>query len=137
VAGHAVTWLDLVALMYGVYYMFIEQPGLAGPVASCMILGCWYSAQMAKLSVGADSLWQPCVGIHICCWIAQFYGHGAHEGRAPALLDNLFQAVFMAPLFVLMEVMFKFGYRKDFQVHIQKKVDIAIAEFKESTKKGK
>jgi len=62
VAGHAVTWLDLVALMYGVYYMVIEQPGLAGPIASVMILGCWYSAQYAKLAVGADALWQPCVG---------------------------------------------------------------------------
>jgi len=77
------------------------------------------------------------LGIHITCWVAQFYGHGAHEGRAPALLDNLFQAVFMAPLFVLMEVMFKFGYRHEFQVHIQKKVDVAIAKFKESTKKSK
>ena len=26
------------------------------------------------------------------------------QGRAPALLDNLFQAIFMAPLFVLLEV---------------------------------
>lgn len=43
----------------------------------------------------------------------------------------------MAPLFVLMEVMFKFGYRHEFQVHIQKKVDVAIAKFKESTKKSK
>ena len=35
----------------------------------------------------------------------------SNPGRAPALLDNLFQAVFMAPLFVLMEVMFMLGYR--------------------------
>lgn len=33
-------------------------------------------------------------------YLAQFYGHGVHEGRSPALLDNLFQALFMAPLFV-------------------------------------
>ena len=29
------------------------------------------------------------IGLHIVCWLAQFYGHGVHEGRAPALLDNL------------------------------------------------
>lgn len=38
------------------------------------------------------------------CWVAQFVGHGVFEGRAPALLDNLFQAFFMAPVFVLLEV---------------------------------
>ena len=27
--------------------------------------------------------------IHVSCWVAQFYGHGVHERRAPALLDNL------------------------------------------------
>jgi uncharacterized membrane protein YGL010W len=27
--------------------------------------------------------------IHVGSWIAQFYGHGVHEKRAPALLDNL------------------------------------------------
>ena len=27
--------------------------------------------------------------IHIVGWIAQLYGHGVHEGRSPALLDNL------------------------------------------------
>lgn len=26
---------------------------------------------------------------HVGTWIAQFYGHGVHEKRAPALLDNL------------------------------------------------
>lgn len=29
-------------------------------------------------------------GVNVVAWIAQFYGHGVHEGRAPALLDNLF-----------------------------------------------
>ena len=27
--------------------------------------------------------------IHVSCWLAQFYGHGVHEGRSPALVDNL------------------------------------------------
>lgn len=29
-------------------------------------------------------------------WIAQFIGHGAFEGRAPALLDNLLQCEWSA-----------------------------------------
>ena len=147
-----VNWLDMVAALYAVYYLVIEQPGIAGPIASAMIAGCWYTANLAKSTYSYDFLFPRCVGLHILCWIAQFYGHGAHEGifdhtivvyynpnllclfvgRAPALLDNLPQAIFMAPLFVLMEVLFMFGYRKQFQIDIQKKVDIAIDNFKKS-----
>lgn len=40
----------------------------------------------------------------VACWVAQFVGHGVFEGRRPALLDNVAQAFFMAPVFVLLEV---------------------------------
>ena len=36
------------------------------------------------------------IGLHVVCWLAQFYGHGVHEGRAPALLDNLIGGAFFA-----------------------------------------
>ncbi len=49
-------------------------------------------------------------------------GHGAFEKRAPALLDSLDQALLTAPLFVLMEVAFFLGYRKEFHAKIMKKV---------------
>ncbi|CAN0360727.1 unnamed protein product, partial [Phaeothamnion confervicola] len=44
--------------------------------------------------------------VHVAGWLAQFWGHGVHEGRAPALLDSLFQAIFIAPLFVLLAIAF-------------------------------
>ena len=60
-----------------------------------------YSKQLTHLPIAAatlltatafaskpDSLTIAAV-VHVGCWIAQFYGHGVHEGRAPALLDNL------------------------------------------------
>lgn len=37
-------------------------------------------------------------------WIAQFIGHGAFEGKAPALFDNLHQALILAPYFAFLEV---------------------------------
>lgn len=33
--------------------------------------------------------WKYALALHVVCWIAQFYGHGVHEKRSPALLDNL------------------------------------------------
>lgn len=35
-----------------------------------------------------DSL-KVAAGVNIFAWLAQFYGHGIHERRAPAVLDNL------------------------------------------------
>jgi uncharacterized membrane protein YGL010W len=44
-------------------------------------------------------------------WILQLIGH-AYEGRRPALVDNLFQVV-IAPIFLMAEVFFALGYKRD------------------------
>ncbi|GAB0497323.1 hypothetical protein MMPV_008655 [Pyropia vietnamensis] len=36
-------------------------------------------------------------------WVAQFVGHGAFEGRRPALVDGFIDAISTAPLFVFIE----------------------------------
>ncbi len=79
---------------------------------------------------------------HLClvpgsCWVAQIASHKIFEGRAPALLDNLAQAFLMAPFFVFLEVLFKFGYRKDFQDRMQIVVRRNIAEYRKTLVKVK
>ena len=59
------------------------------------------------------------LGIHIFSWIIQFIGHGVFEGRAPALLDNLVQAVFLAPFFVWLEFLFMCGYRPELRQRLK------------------
>lgn len=76
--------------------------------------------------------------IHIVSWLAQFVGHGKFEGRAPALLDNLVQALLLAPLFVWIEILFFFGYRPELKARMEKNVEIEIAKFrKEQNVKAK
>ncbi len=58
--------------------------------------------------------------VKIIGWIIQLLGH-YFEGRRPALVDNLLQAL-MAPLFLIAEVLFFFGIKKDFEQIVQKKV---------------
>ena len=53
-----------------------------------------------------------------------------YTGRAPALIDSWDQAFLTAPLFVLLEVMFFFGYRKEFHDRIMVQVEKNIKEFK-------
>lgn len=70
------------------------------------------------------------IGVHIFSWLIQFVGHGVFEGRAPALLDNLVQAIFLAPFFVWLEVLFAFGYRPELKARLDSAVRKEVAKFK-------
>lgn len=71
-------------------------------------------------------------GGFLASWIAQFLGHGLFEGRAPALLDNIFQALFLAPLFVWLELLFALGYRPDLKNRVEKMVLQDVAQYREA-----
>ena len=87
----------------------------------------------AAAPVQGYPLWQAVALFHATMWIAQFIGHGVFEGRAPALLDSLDQALITAPLFVVLEVLFFFGYRKQFYSDCMKEVNEEIKKFKGKT----
>src|SRR6266704_1462862 len=54
-------------------------------------------------------------------WALQLVGH-AFEGRKPALADNLFQ-IFIAPIFLVAEVFFALGLKRD----VRKKIEERLA----------
>lgn len=68
------------------------------------------------------------IGVHIISWILQFVGHGKYEGRKPALLDNLVQALFLAPLFVWYEVLFKLGFYKQLKREVESDIEKEVAK---------
>lgn len=51
-------------------------------------------------------------------WVLQLVGH-AFEGRRPALVDNAFQ-VLIAPIFLMAEVFFAFGYKRDVAERVER-----------------
>uniref|UniRef100_A0A0D3D0N0 DUF962 domain-containing protein n=1 Tax=Brassica oleracea var. oleracea TaxID=109376 RepID=A0A0D3D0N0_BRAOL len=80
------------------------------------------------------------VASQLLCWTGQFVGHGLFEKRAPALLDNLFQAFLMGPYFVLLEVMQScFGYEPypGFKARVDCKIENDIKEWREEKLKKK
>lgn len=62
-------------------------------------------------------------------WIVQFIGHGVFERRAPALLDNLLQALVLAPFFVCFEVAHALGFRKEIMDRVDAKILPEIRAF--------
>jgi uncharacterized membrane protein YGL010W len=51
-------------------------------------------------------------------WVFQLIGH-AIEGRRPALMDNFFQ-VFIAPIFLIAELFFALGLRRELQASVRR-----------------
>jgi len=126
----------LTAAFYAGVYVLMDKK--AGTLGAILVFVCLVTARKFYLECGVNygvPAWQVAAVLHVLCWIAQFVGHGAFEGRAPALLDNLMQALVMAPLFVLLEVLFVFGYRKDLQDRMSVQVAKEMAKHKAQSKK--
>lgn len=115
------------AILWGGLYVLLE------PVAGTLLAAiCLASAAIGNhlLIDNPTTTNQAAVAIHVAAWILQFIGHGKFEGRAPALMDNLFQAIFLAPLFVWLELLFMLGYRPELQSRVSKAVEVEIAKFR-------
>ncbi len=98
---------ELVSVVTLAYYFRLDVPlALASTAVFAVLLA---------LAHGLDSALSP-AGAHLACgalfiggWALQLLGH-YFEGRRPALADNLFQVV-IAPIFLIAEVFFHFGYK--------------------------
>ncbi|KAI1104158.1 DUF962-domain-containing protein [Jackrogersella minutella] len=123
----------LAAFTWGGLYVLLEP--VAGTILALICLGA-ASFTNSAVSENPTSTNKIALTVHVVCWLLQFLGHGAFEGRAPALLDNLTQAIFLAPLFVWLEFLFKFGYRRELQDRVGKAIQAEVVKFKERKASG-
>lgn len=123
-------WSAVFLGLYWLYYSVLDV------TAALMLAPIWYaiyygSTVLARTHPDATKI---ALGLKAFGWVSQFYGHGVHEGRAPALLDNLLGAVVLAPFFVFLEILFHFGYRPQLQKELKGEVGKLVTEFR--TKKA-
>jgi uncharacterized membrane protein YGL010W len=117
----------IACLVYSTLYILMEP--VAGGMLAPLLLGGTAYANHLTSTYGMKANWIA-IGVHVFSWLAQFVGHGIFEGRAPALLDNLVQAIFLAPLFVWLEILFAFGYRPELKSRLDQSVEKEIAKFR-------
>ena len=118
---------------YWLYYSILDST--AALMLAPIWYGLWYASTfLARTHPDATKI---AIGIKAFGWISQFYGHGVHEGRAPALLDNLLGAVVLAPFFVFLEVIFHFGYRPELQKELKNEVGKLVTKFRTEKAKAK
>ncbi|KAI9048082.1 hypothetical protein LZ554_007878 [Drepanopeziza brunnea f. sp. 'monogermtubi'] len=118
----------IAAILYSGFYILLEP--VAGSILLPVIIG--WTAFANHLTSASTSTFAnlASIAVFLVSWIAQFVGHGVYEGRAPALLDNLVQALVLAPFFVFMEALFTFGYRPELQKRVAAGVEKEIKRFR-------
>ncbi|EAS02165.2 endoplasmic reticulum membrane protein (macronuclear) [Tetrahymena thermophila SB210] len=125
----------LLILCISLAYLSIDFA--TGFISTCFYFGHWlannYLYQYSIQNNLTNMHFKVALGIHIVCWIAQFVGHGFFERRAPALLDNLLYTL-VAPNFVIIEIFFDLGYKKDVYKKCKKQVLKNIEEFQNKRK---
>ncbi len=102
-------WLAVIAS--SIYYLLLDWMIGAAMVVFMIILGI-----LVHLITGSEPsahAFKIFLITFIFGWILQFIGHFL-EGKKPALFDNLFQSI-VGPIFIMAEVFFMCGLRKDLQ----------------------
>ncbi|KAF2769502.1 DUF962-domain-containing protein, partial [Teratosphaeria nubilosa] len=117
----------IACLVYLSLYILMEP--IAGAMLAPLLLGGTAYANHLTSTYGMKANYIA-IGVHVVSWLVQFVGHGVFEGRAPALLDNLVQAIFLAPFFVWLEVLFFFGYRPELKSRLDQAISQEIAKVK-------
>ena len=106
------------------------EPVAGGILAPLLLAGTACAKYLTHTYGAAANYWA--LGIFVTSWIAQFVGHGVFEGRAPALLDNVVQAIFLAPFFVWMEILFACGYRPELHARVENAVQQEVEKYQKS-----
>ncbi|VVU94706.1 Protein of unknown function (DUF962) [seawater metagenome] len=109
----------ILCCLYSIYYIILN-PWLG----LLMTLILWTIQVFSFLAYKAfPNIWILAVIIHIKSWVIQLLGHSIFEKNKPAFLTGFVQSFLMAPLFVLMEVCFAFGFFNGLKSRIEQKAN--------------
>lgn len=132
---------SIFAWSYGTYYALLEWQ--LGVPALAFLASAAYVFKYALLNLKPTSWITPqeftryAIFANVISWLAQFYGHGVHEKRAPALLDNLLQALVLAPFFVVFEIAFALGYKPQLKKQMDNEAGVLVRNYRMKDKSKK
>ncbi|PJZ65341.1 DUF962 domain-containing protein [Leptospira wolffii] len=120
IQGFGITAATIFAALVIVYYFSLDFIFAA---ATSVVFGSLLAlAHYLTASLDSTTAWTVFAVAQLVGWGAQFYGHFIFEKSRPALFDNLFQAIVSAPIFVIADVFFELGYRKEIQEAVRKEL---------------
>jgi uncharacterized membrane protein YGL010W len=104
----SITAASVLAIAVLAYYFRLDAV-LA--VAMTLVTAVLLIAANRVCTLGAPAALSVFAATFVGGWILQLVGH-AFEGRKPALVDNFFQ-VLIAPIFLMAELFFALGYKRE------------------------
>ena len=118
--GLDVSWAIVVTVaVFGLWLMLDVAIGAAMAMflVPSLVFGEWLAA-----SYTAATAWWAFAILFVGGWAFQLWGH-VYEGRRPALVSNLFQAL-IGPMFLMAEIFFALGWRR----RLHDRVEAVISE---------
>ena len=107
----------ILSFAYLFYYVILDP--LTGLIYMPFLITLAHSAQVYARS--RPFALYTALAVHIVGWTAQFVGHGYFEKRRPALLDNLVEALVIAPLFAFIDLLFMVGYKPSLKARVDRR----------------
>ncbi len=104
-------------LLACLYYLALDRP-LGALMSVLLAASLALAAQLAAQSTSAWLTWG--IGLFVIGWVIQFVGH-IYEGCKPAFVDDLIGLI-IGPLFVVAEVVFALGLRRELHAAIESRV---------------
>lgn len=102
-----------------IYYFTLDVP-IA--LATTAVVGALLYAASLAAATGTAQGWAWFSAFFAGGWVFQLVGH-VFEGRRPALADNVLQ-IFVAPIFLVAEVFFALGFKRD----LLQRIEAGLAE---------
>ena len=101
--------------------LYLVKSLMKGDAEAALIYGALLYFAQGIAAKGFDTALTVFVTLFVVGWIIQFVGH-IFEKRKPALFDNLLQ-IFMAPSFLIAEVLFLIGLEKGLRAEIDARIE--------------
>jgi len=109
--GHRITWGTSTFIVYAVYYVWMDcsTGSLAAIVMFLMyLIACKLANPSFEEKGCTGHVLQIAIFLHVLSWYMQIHpGHMIYEGVKPALFDSLGDAISVAPLFSLYDVVWE------------------------------
>lgn len=109
----------ILLIIYGSLYLHVDAPAALLFVLINIIM--IFFANLCVYNV--TLFWIVAIAIFILSWICQIIGHYWFECNQPTFCKSLIQAFLIAPLFVLLEVLFMCNYNPELQQEISVMMD--------------
>ena len=113
--GFDASWAIVVTI--AVFLLWVSLDVAIGAAMAVFLLPSLVFGEWLASSYSAASAWWAFAILFVGGWAFRLWGH-VYEGRRPALVSNLFQAL-IGPMFLMAEIFFALGWKQGLHARVE------------------